>query len=185
MSINISGKVLTFAAIVVVFSLAGCTPSVTTGNLLLSSPAFADNSTIPVVYSCDGQNTSPALSWSGAPVGTQSFALIMHDPDAPRAGGFTHWVMFNIPPSSTGLSADVPKQAALSDGTVQGNNGAGNPGYAGPCPPAGPAHHYEFTLYALDQMLTLSAGATKDQLENAISGHILAQNQLTGLFQRS
>jgi Raf kinase inhibitor-like YbhB/YbcL family protein len=166
--------------------LSGCTAADDANmNLKLTSPAFKEGSSIPAAYSCDGQNNSPALSWSGAPAGTKSFALILHDPDAPREGGFTHWVIYNIPASSMSLEASVPKTAALSSGAVQGNNGAGNAGYTGPCPPAGPAHHYEFRFFALDQMLALQAGATKDQLEAAMSGHILAQTVLTGLFQRS
>ncbi len=166
--------------------LAGCDAGKTASdNLVLTSPAFTDNATIPASYSCNGQNTSPALNWSGAPAGTKSFALILHDPDAPISGGFTHWVIFNIPPAVTSLSAAVPNQATLSSGAVQGDNGAGNLGYTGPCPPTGASHHYEFRLYALDQMLNLSSGATKAQVETAMSGHILAQTKLTGLFQRS
>ena len=175
---------LVCAALAAVLPAAGCEPE-QVRSLSLTSPAFADNAAIPGKYSCDGQNTSPELKWSGAPSGAKSLALIMHDPDAPRAGGFTHWVIFNIPPTAKGLTEAMPKQAQLTDGTVQGNNGRGEPGYTGPCPPAGPAHHYEFKLYALDRLLILGIGSTKDEIEAAMAGHILAQTQLTGLFQRS
>ncbi len=151
--------------------------------LPMSSPAFQDMDKIPTKYTCAGQGISPPLSWSEAPSGTQSFVLIVDDPDAP-IGTFTHWIMFNIPPSSRGLPEAVPAQAQLSDGTVQGKNGFGKIGYAGPCPPPGRPHRYQFILYALDQALNLKAGASKEQVLDAIQGHVLAQGQLTGTYQR-
>jgi len=149
----------------------------------LTSRAFADNANIPVEYSCDGKSSSPPLAWDGAPAKTQVFALVMHDPDAPRAGGFTHWVVYNIPVAATALPAAVSPGGTLAPGTLEGNNGSGKAGYTGPCPPKGAAaHHYQFTLYALDAPLTLPAGKTKDELEQALGGHVLAKAQLTGLF---
>ena len=176
-----------FVCLAILFCAAGCSvgTTVSNGGLVLTSPAFSDGAGIPAVYSCDGQNTSPALNWNGVPSGTKSFALIVHDSDAPLTGGFTHWVVFNIPPSASGFEANVPKQATLNNGAMQGNNGAGNPGYTGPCPPAGAPHHYQFRLYALDRTLSLSGGATKAQVEAAMNGHILAQALLTGLYQRA
>lgn len=149
----------------------------------VSSPAFQEGSTIPTKYSCQGQDVSPALQWSEPPEGTNSFALIMDDPDAP-GGVFTHWVLFNIPSDSRGLPEAVPTHAELPTGTLQGKNDFGKAGYGGPCPPPGAPHRYRFTLYALDQPLTLKAGVSKNQLLEAMKGHILAQGQLTGTYQR-
>lgn len=153
------------------------------GFMTLTSPAFADNGNIPVEYSCDGKSTSPELAWSGVPAKTQAYALVMHDPDAPRAGGFTHWVVYNIPATATGLAAGASPGGTLPPGTLEGNNGSGKAGYTGPCPPKGGApHHYQFALYALDAPLSLPAGKTKDELEQALGSHVLAKAQLTGLF---
>jgi Raf kinase inhibitor-like YbhB/YbcL family protein len=150
----------------------------------LTSTAFADGAEIPVKYSCNGQNISPALDWSGSPVGTASFALIMDDLDAV----YTHWVIFNLPPDIQGLPEAVPKDEELADGALQGKTGSGGVGYPtgyfGPCPPKGPPHHYRFTLYALDTLLDLTAGASKAELLQAIQGHILGQTQLIGIYQR-
>jgi Raf kinase inhibitor-like YbhB/YbcL family protein len=150
----------------------------------LTSTAFADGAEIPVKYSCNGQNISPALDWSGSPAGTASFALIMDDLDAV----YTHWVIFNLPPDIQGLPEAVPKDEELADGALQGKTGSGGVGYPtgyfGPCPPKGPPHHYRFTLYALDTLLDLTAGASKAELLQAIQGHILGQAQLIGIYKR-
>jgi len=150
----------------------------------LSSPAFREGSKIPAKYSCQGQDVSPALCWGEPPQGTRSFALIMDDLDAP-GGVFTHWVFFNVPLDTRDLPEAVPAQAQLPDGSLQGKNDFGGTGYGGPCPPPGPAHRYQFTLYVLDQMLDLKAGVTKEQLLDAMRGHILAQGQLTGTYRAS
>jgi Raf kinase inhibitor-like YbhB/YbcL family protein len=170
----------------------------------LTSTAFADGAEIPVKYSCNGQNISPALDWSGSPAGTASFALIMDDLDAvythwvifnlpPDIQGlldavYTHWVIFNLPPDIQGLPEAVPKDEELADGALQGKTGSGGVGYPtgyfGPCPPKGPPHHYRFTLYALDTLLDLTAGASKAELLQAIQGHILGQAQLIGIYKR-
>jgi Raf kinase inhibitor-like YbhB/YbcL family protein len=150
----------------------------------ITSSTFANGASIPVKYTCNGQNISPELNWSGSPAGTASFALIMYDPDA----AFTHWVIFNLPPGAQGLPEAVPKDDRLANGTLQGKIGSGGvgypTGYMGPCPPKGSPHHYRFTLYALDKYLDLSAGATKDQVLQAMEGHILGQALLVGLYQR-
>ena len=151
-------------------------------SLELTSSAFGPGGSIPDIYTCKGQGISPALMWSGVPSGTQSLAVITDDPDAP-SGTFVHWVIFNIPVSSRGLPEAVPTDPQLSDGAVQGNNGAGRPGYTGPCPPSG-THRYFFKLYALDTTLTLEPGASKDQLLNAMDGHILGQAELMGTFSK-
>ena len=149
----------------------------------ITSTAFQEGEAIPAKYSCDGQDISPELTWSEVPEGTQSFALITDDPDAP-IGTFTHWVIFNIPADSLGLPEAVPNEPQLTSGALQGKNDFGNIGYGGPCPPPGALHHYHFTLYALDQTLDLPAGATKTQVLKAMQGHILAQVELIGTFKR-
>jgi Raf kinase inhibitor-like YbhB/YbcL family protein len=153
-------------------------------SFIITSTAFSEGEEIPIKYSCNGQNISPALDWSGSPAGTASFALIMDDPDAV----YTHWVIFNLPPDIHGLPEAVPKDEELANGALQGKVGSGGigypTGYFGPCPPKGPPHHYRFTLYALDSMLDLSAGASKEELLQAMQGHILGQAQLIGIYQR-
>jgi Raf kinase inhibitor-like YbhB/YbcL family protein len=151
--------------------------------LTITSPAFIDGAEIPVKYTCNGQNISPALNWSGIPAGTASFALIMDDPDA-SVGVFNHWVVFNLPSDYQGLAEGITKDTELAGGGLQGKNAAQRVSYVGPCPPIGHPHHYTFTLYALDITLDLSAGATKKQVLEAIEGHILGQAQLVGLYQR-
>jgi Raf kinase inhibitor-like YbhB/YbcL family protein len=148
----------------------------------LSSPAFANDANIPSKFTCDAgmQNPSPALAWTDAPAGTKSFALIMHDPDAPLAGGFTHWVLFDIPAST----ASLPEAFQPGSVGVSGNSGFRRAGYGGPCPPSG-VHHYHFTLSALDTAsLGLQAGATKAEVEKAMQGHVLGTAELVGLYQR-
>jgi len=151
--------------------------------LSITSAAFQEGDKIPDKYTCQGQDISPPLAWSEPPEGTQSFVLIMDDPDAP-GGVFTHWVIFNIPSDSRQLAEAIPTQAQLTSGALQGRNDFGRIGYGGPCPPRGRSHRYQFTLYALDQPLDLKAGASKKQVIDAMQGHILAQGQLTGTYQR-
>jgi Raf kinase inhibitor-like YbhB/YbcL family protein len=151
--------------------------------LSLSSPVFQEGEKIPVKYTCDGQDMSPPLTWGEPPPGTQAFALIMDDPDAP-GGVFTHWVIFNLPGDSRELPEAVPRENQLENKALQGMTDFGRVGYGGPCPPTGPAHHYLFSLYALDQPLDLNAGASKKQVIDAMQGHILAQEQHTGIYQR-
>ncbi len=155
------------------------------GGMMIASPAFQDGQRIPFRYTCDGENISPPLTWSGAPAETKTYALIVDDPDAP-IGVFTHWVVFNIPASSSGLhekfASSFPSET-VPGGMVQGKNSAGNVGYIGPCPPS-ETHRYVFHLYALDTQLNLQPGATKQDVRNAMEGHILAQALLTGLFGR-
>lgn len=150
--------------------------------LLLTSPAFEPGASIPARFTCTGEDISPALAWTEPPAGTQSFALIMDDPDAPN-GTFVHWVIFNIPASSRGLPEALPSGAKLEDGTLQGLGGSHDHGYIGPCPPSG-THRYFFKLYALDAMLNLSSDAGAGDLMNALSGHILANTELVGTFQK-
>jgi Raf kinase inhibitor-like YbhB/YbcL family protein len=153
-----------------------------TMSLQLTSEAFAPEGPIPAQYTCTGKDISPSLTWGEPPEGTQSFALIMDDPDAP-VGTWVHWVLFNIPASARGLPEAVPAGEKLSDGSLQGKNSGGNLGYNGPCPPSG-THRYFFKLYALDEMLGLSSGADKGKLLKAMVGHTLAQGELMGTFRK-
>jgi len=150
---------------------------------LTVSSLFQEGGKIPAKYTCDGEDISPPLRWSEPPVETQSFALIVDDLDAP-GGVFTHWVLFNVPSDSRELPEAVPVQAQLSNGALQGKNDFGGIGYGSPCPPPGSSHRYRFTLYALSQPLDSKAGASNKQIADAMQGHILAQGQLIGVYQR-
>ena len=152
-------------------------------SLQLSSTAFSNGGTIPKKYTCDGSDASPALAWSGAPSGTQSFALIADDPDAP-VGTWVHWVLYNAPASAHELPEGVAKQDELPDGTLQGRNDFRKVGYGGPCPPPGKPHRYFFKLYAIDSKLNLKAGATKADIEAAMKGHVLGQAEWLGRYGR-
>ena len=152
-------------------------------SLAVTTTAFSPGGAIPTNYTCDGSDASPDLSWSGAPAGVQSFALIADDPDAP-VGTWTHWIIWNIPPHNTGLLKSVPKDETLGDGTRQGRNDFKRIGYGGPCPPPGRPHRYFFKLYALNAKLDLRAGANRNELEQAMKGHVLAQGELMGKFGR-
>jgi Raf kinase inhibitor-like YbhB/YbcL family protein len=152
-------------------------------SLKISSPAFEDMAGIPKLYTCQGKDISPPLNWSGAPENTKSFAIIADDPDAP-AGTWVHWVIFNIPASSNGLGEGIKMSAKLSDGAVQANTDSGSGGYYGPCPPPGKYHRYFFKLYALDTMIDLDSSATKEDLLEAMEGHILDKAELVGRFKR-
>ena len=149
----------------------------------ITTSAFSSGGTIPKNYTCDGPDLSPPLSWKDAPAGTQTFALIADDPDAP-SGTWVHWVIYNLPSSAKELREGVQKAEKLPDGTAQGRNDFRKVGYGGPCPPPGKPHRYFFKLYALDAKLTLKSGATKSDLESAIKGHILAQAELMGKYGR-
>jgi Raf kinase inhibitor-like YbhB/YbcL family protein len=149
----------------------------------LVSPAFAHGAVIPIEYTCDGKNLSPALSWSDVPVERRSLALVCDDPDAPR-GTWVHWVLYNLPGDAVELSPGIPPLPELPSGARQGRNDSGEIGYSGPCPPPGKPHRYYFRLYSLDILLTLPHGVSKDELEQAMSGHILGQGTLMGVYQR-
>jgi len=144
-------------------------------SITLTSPEFATNTNIPVKYTHDGKNISPPLKISGVPQSAVTLALVVDDPDGDK-GVVTHWIAWNIAPTSTSISENT------KPGT-QGKNEKGELGYMGPNPPTG-AHHYHFTVYAIDKKLDLSAGATKDQLLKAIEGHILASGELIGIYEK-
>jgi Raf kinase inhibitor-like YbhB/YbcL family protein len=149
----------------------------------LTTSAFKQNGAVPREYTCDGSDISVPLSWKDAPEGTESFAVIVDDPDAPR-GTWVHWVIYDIPADGRELSAGIGHEDSLQSGAKQGKNDFGKIGYGGPCPPGGPAHHYHFKLYALDQMTGLKAKATKQQLLDAMKGHVLAEAKLIGTYKR-
>lgn len=148
--------------------------------LEVKSPAFQEGEMIPARYTCDGENISPALEWSQVPEGTQSIAVIADDPDAPRKT-WVHWVLFNLPPTLTHLEPDVPKTATLENNARQGINDSNELGYDGPCPPGG-VHRYYFKVYALDYLVSLKSGCTKEQLLAEIEGHSLADGVLMGRY---
>jgi hypothetical protein len=149
----------------------------------ISSGAFAQGEAIPVQYTCDGEDISPPLAWSGIPDGTRSIALINDDPDAPGRV-WVHWVIYNIPADSGGLPENVPTDETLDSGAIQGSNDFRRVGYGGPCPPRGTSHRYFFKLYALDSDLSLDPGATKADVLSTMEGHILGEGQLMGTYQR-
>ncbi|XSG83195.1 MAG: YbhB/YbcL family Raf kinase inhibitor-like protein [Methyloligella sp. ZOD6] len=155
-------------------------------DLGLASPGFEEGQAIPHQFSAYGQNISPALRWEKGPEGTQSYALLVEDPDAPRARPFVHWVLFNVPADVTTLSEGLPGAAALEQpkGAMQGSNGKGSAGYFGPRPPDEKPHRYYFQLFALDKQLDLDPGADRDALIGAMQGHILAQDVLLGMFEK-
>jgi hypothetical protein len=153
--------------------------SPSSGQFAVSSPAFADGAAIPTRFTCDSEGISPEVDWSGAPPATQALALTVIDPDA---GGFVHWLVYDIPAASAGSLAENMGTAAGAP--PQGANGRGDAGYTGPCPPSG-THNYVFTLYALDRTLGLSGTPSRADIEAAIKGHVLAMTVLTGTYKRS
>ena len=149
----------------------------------ITSQAFSASQRIPSKYTCDGQDISPDLEWTGAPANTKSFALICDDPDAP-VGTFNHWVLYGLPANVTKLPEGLARQSEVKQPACrQGNNDFGRPGYGGPCPPRG-SHRYYFKLYALDTDLTLSPNFRKRDLETAMKGHVLAHTELMGTYER-
>lgn len=154
--------------------------------LTLSSPAFAENGSIPKLHTCEGSDISPPLEWSGVPPGTKGLALIVDDPDAPDPAApkltWVHWVLYEMPPSTTRLTEDAAKNG-LPAGAQSGLNDWKRTGYGGPCPPVG-RHRYFFKLYALDAALSNLRTPTKAQLLDAMKGHVLAQAQLIGTYQK-
>lgn len=149
----------------------------------LTSTAFIEGASIPKNHTADGDDISPTLHWTDVPAGAKSLALICDDPDA-RRGTWVHWVLFNLPATCTELPENVGAAEKSSDGSKQGKNDFKKLGYGGPSPPPGKPHRYFFKLYALDIELELKEGASKAELEKAMAGHILAQGQLMGSYER-
>ena len=146
-------------------------------NMEIHSSAFINNLMIPSRFTCDGEDISPPIVFSNLPNNTKSLILIVDDPDAPN-GTFTHWLLWNILPTTTEI--DVGKIPAEA---VEGTTSFGKPGYGGPCPPSG-THHYHFKLYSLDTLLNLKHGASRDELENAMKDHILSTAELVGIYTK-
>lgn len=145
----------------------------------IQSPAFQDSARIPDKFTGVGENISPQLNWKNPPAGTQSFVLIVDDPDAPR-GTFTHWIIYDIPANATSLPEGVAKSEILPDSSRQLANGANRIGYTGPMPPPGKVHHYHFKLFALDKKL----GRIAQPIEKEMEGHILGQALIIGTYER-
>ena len=155
------------------------------GNMefVIQSSAFTEGGPIPKLYTGEGDDISPPLSWSQVPEGTKSIAIICDDPDAPGRT-WVHWVLYGLSPGTTELPAGVPADKSVLEGAMQGINDFGKIGYGGPMPPPGKPHHYLFKVYALEIELDLEPGVTKAELEEAMKGHILTFNRLTGTYKR-
>lgn len=184
--------VLGISLILLVVSASGCAQESSqtndqsanqSGSFQITSSAFTQGGQIPQKYTADGEDISPPLAWTGAPQNTESFTITCEDPDASGQGGgaFFHWIIFNIPGNVTELAEGIPAQGTLDNGAKQGTNDMGVIGYSGPSPPSG-THRYAFKIYALDTLLTLEPGATKQQVNDAMEGHILGQTQITGKY---
>jgi Raf kinase inhibitor-like YbhB/YbcL family protein len=153
------------------------------GAIRLTSAAFQAGTDLPRKYTCDAEDVSPPLRWVNAPAATKSFALIGDDPDAP-GGTWVHWVIYDLPADTKELPEAVAKTEALPSGAKQGVNDFRKLGYNGPCPPPGSAHRYYFRLYALDAPANLKPRATKQQVLEAVKGHMLGEGELMGRYRR-
>jgi Raf kinase inhibitor-like YbhB/YbcL family protein len=148
--------------------------------MIITSSSFDDGGMIPKKFTGDGGDMNPELLIQNVPAEAQSLALILHDPDAPTAGGFTHWTVWNIDPTTT-----IIKEESIPPGSVEGESDAGKTAYFGPCPPPGAPHHYHFELYALDRILDLPEGASAVAFRAAIDMHAIAKAELIGLYART
>ena len=153
--------------------------------LSVQSSSLRAGAAIPKRYTCDGEDLSPEISWSGAPEAAKEFAVICDDPDAP-GGTFTHWVLWGIPRSAASLPEGVAAgdEIASLGSARQGTNGFRVRGYRGPCPPPGKPHHYHFRVYALSDRIDLPAGSTVERLRSAMSGHVVAEGEIVGTYGR-
>ena len=180
------------AALLAAAAMAAAQAPAAGGAFTLSSPDIAAGKTIATAqvfngFGCSGGNISPALSWSNAPAGTRSFALLMHDPDAPTGSGWWHWVVYNIPAGTTSLAAGAgdPKKGLLPPGAVQGRTDFGTAGYGGPCPPPGKPHRYYLRLYALKvEKLDVPADATAALIGFNVNAAAIGKAELMGLYGR-
>ena len=149
----------------------------------LKTTLFTPGGFIPKRFTCEAEDVSPSLTWTEPPAGTQSFAIIEDDPDAP-SGVFVHWLIYDLPAAYRQLSEGISGNDQMPDGARQGTNDFSRTGYSGPCPPPGKPHRYFIRLYALDTITNLHSAATRRELDNAMQGHILAQAELMGRFKR-
>ena len=179
-----------FLAFLVTALLSGAAFAQTPAAITVTSATLKANDTIPKDHTADGRNVSPALAWTGAPAATKQFALVFDDPDVMFGGQtFVHWVIYKIPGSATGLPGELPMGITLSEpkelaGAIQGPSGFRQTGYRGPAPPPGKPHHYTFSVYALDAELPLEPGLNRNQLMEAIKGHIIGQGSLVAIYER-
>jgi Raf kinase inhibitor-like YbhB/YbcL family protein len=148
----------------------------------ITSLEFGEGQPLPRRFTCDGMDISPPLNWKNDPAGTISFTLVVNDPDAP-AGGWVHWLLFNIPAETRQLAEGIPAEKVLPDGTLQGRNSWHQVRYGGPCPPSG-IHHYYFKLYALDCKMKMEGEVERREIKYCLQGHILVQTQLMGIYSR-
>jgi Raf kinase inhibitor-like YbhB/YbcL family protein len=179
-------KLLWFVRLVLFFSFGSNLHAATElKNFFLVSPAIQEGGLIPRVHACAqlGENRSPKLQWGNAPLNMKSFVLICNDPDA-FGGLFIHWIVYNIPAQTDHFDEGIKRIERLPDGSMQGINSFSRLGYDGPCPPAGPPHRYQFTLYALDTLLEIEETMIFDIVQKAINGHVLGKARLEGIFQR-
>jgi Raf kinase inhibitor-like YbhB/YbcL family protein len=174
------------AALALLAAVAG-TPAIAEETMKLTSTAFGENQSIPKLYTCEGQDRSPQLAWSGVPANAKRLALIVDDPDAPDPAAprmtWVHWVLYNIPVAANGLPEGVVS-SALPKGALEGLNDWQRTGYGGPCPPIG-RHRYLHKLYALDTVLPDLKKPTKAALEKAMKGHVVADTQLIGTYEKA
>jgi Raf kinase inhibitor-like YbhB/YbcL family protein len=156
-------------------------------NIPVTSPAFADGATLPEIFAATGEDISPPLQWEKGPKGTKSYVVIMEDPDAGENPPFVHWLIYNIPANTTHLPKGIPAVAQLEKpkDALQGVNDRGNIGYFGPKPPPeDSAHHYHFQVFALDKKLNINFGANREELLNAMKGHVLASGRIIATYDR-
>ena len=178
-----------FGGSIIVALLTVTATAQTPQSIMVTSPALKSGEPIPRDYTADGKNISPPIAWTNAPAGTREFAVIMDDPDVPMPQPFVHWVIYKIPATAKGLPENIPIDAATPmpaeiAGAVQGVSGFRRPIYRGPAPPAGKVHNYHFTVYALDANLDLQPGLNKQQLLEAIKGHVIGQGELVATYER-
>ena len=178
-------------AVVIALFIAAAAAAQTPATITVTSPTLKANETVPIDHTADGKNESPGLNWSGAPANTKQFALVYDDPDVVFGGQtFVHWVVYKIPGTAKGLPANLPiDQVTLTSppeiaGAIQGLSGFKRPFYRGPAPPPGKPHHYTWTVYALDAELPLEPGLTRNQLMEAMKGHIIGQGSLVAIYER-
>lgn len=169
----------------VLVAAGGCRKAATADpapkTLRVTSTDITDGKVIPKQFTCDGGSVSPELAWAKAPENSRSFAVIVQDPDAP-GGTFVHWLIYDLPPEVLGVKQGIAAKAQLPDGSMQGVNSGKGIGYYGPCPPVGKAHRYVFTVYAVDEMLSVPPGADEQEVMKAMRGHVLAEGKLTGRY---
>ena len=153
-------------------------------HLTITSDSFREGGTIPASCGCSGQEIFPALAWSGVPARTAGLAIVMEDLDIPWLR-LTHWIVYNIPPSSSGIASNIFTAPALPDGSIQGLNDFRTIGYRGPCPPRGNAHRYQFTVYALDRVLDIPGTMDRARFNTATQGAIVGKGTITGFYYRT